>query len=86
MERRRVGAVEIVALIDMVQSYPATAVYPNAGDALSRFGGYLDADGAVALNFAAFLLIDGQSGQTLAAGMVGDPLAGEGDHADQWDI
>ena len=59
MERRRVGAVEIVALIDMVQSYPATAVYPNAGDALSRFGGYLDADGAVALNFAAFLLIDG---------------------------
>jgi sulfate adenylyltransferase subunit 1 len=34
----------------------------------------------------AFLLIDGQSGQTLAAGMVGDPLAGEGDHADQWDI
>jgi len=34
----------------------------------------------------AFLLIDPQSGQTLAAGMVGDPLAGEGDHADQWDI
>jgi sulfate adenylyltransferase subunit 1 len=34
----------------------------------------------------AFLLIDAQSGQTLAAGMVGDPLAGEGDHADQWDI
>jgi len=34
----------------------------------------------------AFLLIDAQSGQTLAAGMIGDPLAGEGDHADQWDI
>jgi sulfate adenylyltransferase subunit 1 len=34
----------------------------------------------------AFLLIDPQSGQTLAAGMVGDPLAGEGDHADEWDI
>ena len=34
----------------------------------------------------AFLLIDAQSGQTLAAGMVGDPLAGEGDHADEWDI
>jgi sulfate adenylyltransferase subunit 1 len=34
----------------------------------------------------AFLLIDAQSGQTLAAGMVGDPLAGDGEHADQWDI
>jgi len=34
----------------------------------------------------AFLLIDAQTGQTLAAGMVGDPLAGEGDHADMWDI
>jgi len=34
----------------------------------------------------AFLLIDPQSGQTLAAGMLGDPLAGEGDHADEWDI
>ena len=33
-----------------------------------------------------FLLIDPQSGQTLAAGMLGDPLAGEGDHADEWDI
>jgi sulfate adenylyltransferase subunit 1 len=34
----------------------------------------------------AFLLIDAQSGQTLAAGMIGDPLAGEGEHADEWDI
>jgi len=34
----------------------------------------------------AFLLIDAQTGQTLAAGMVGDPLVGEGDHADEWDI
>ena len=34
----------------------------------------------------AFLLIDAQSGQTLAAGMVGDSLAGEGEHADEWDI
>jgi sulfate adenylyltransferase subunit 1 len=34
----------------------------------------------------AFLLIDAQSGQTLAAGMVGDPLAGDGEHADEWDI
>ena len=34
----------------------------------------------------AFLLIDAQSGQTLAAGMIGDPLAGEADQAEQWDI
>jgi sulfate adenylyltransferase subunit 1 len=34
----------------------------------------------------AFLLIDAQSGQTLAAGMVGDPLGGDGEHADDWDI
>ena len=59
MERRSVGAVEVIALIDTVQSYPASAVYPNAGSSLSRFGGYMDADGAVALNFAAFLLVDG---------------------------
>lgn len=59
MERRRVGSIEIIALIDMVQSYPATAVYPNAGDDLAPFSGYLDGNGAVALNFAAFLVIDG---------------------------
>jgi sulfate adenylyltransferase subunit 1 len=34
----------------------------------------------------AFLLIDGQSGQTLAAGMIGDPLSGDAEHADGWDI
>jgi len=34
----------------------------------------------------AFLLIDAQSGQTLAAGMVGDPLAGDAEHADEWEI
>ena len=34
----------------------------------------------------AFLLIDAQSGQTLAAGMVGDTLAGQGEQADEWDI
>ena len=59
MERRRLGSIDIIALIDMTQSYPASNVYPTAGDALSRFTGYLDADGAVALNFAAFLLVDG---------------------------
>ncbi len=59
MERRRVGDVEIIALIDTIQTYPATAVYPDAGAALDRFGGYLDANGGIALNFASFLLLDG---------------------------
>ncbi|HEX8972982.1 sulfate adenylyltransferase subunit 1 [Oryzihumus sp.] len=34
----------------------------------------------------AFLLIDPQSGATLAAGMVGDPLGGEALRDDEWDI
>ncbi|MGD9935109.1 MAG: MBL fold metallo-hydrolase [Dehalococcoidia bacterium] len=57
MERRRVGSHDIIALIDTIQSYPATSVYPNAGDALKGFTAYLDGDGAVALNFAAFLVV-----------------------------
>jgi len=50
------------------------------------------ADPVVAESYAtsrrtgAFLLIDPQSGATLAAGMVGDPLAGESRHDDEWDI
>ena len=59
MERRTVGNVEIIALIDTVQTYPATAIYPSAGDALQPFTAYMDSDGGVALNFASFLVIDG---------------------------
>jgi glyoxylase-like metal-dependent hydrolase (beta-lactamase superfamily II) len=59
MELRTVGNVTVIALVDTIQSYPATAVYPNAGDALGRFTMYTDSDGAVALNFASFLLLDG---------------------------
>ena len=59
MERRTVGSVEVIALVDTIQAYPATAVYPEAGEAVSRFSGYMDVDGKVALNFAAFVLIDG---------------------------
>lgn len=61
MERRRVGSYEIIALSDTVQSYPATAVYPRAGDALGGFGMYMDDAGAVALNFASFLVVGGGS-------------------------
>jgi len=57
MERRQLGSYEVIALADTVQSYPATAVYPAAGDALAGYAAYLDATGAVALNFACFLLV-----------------------------
>ena len=57
MERRRIGTVEVIALIDTVQTYPATAVYPGAK--LDRFAGYFDANGGITLNFACFLVIDG---------------------------
>ncbi len=59
MQKAQVGSVTVVALVDNVQAYPASAVYPKAGDALQEFARYLDASGAVALNFAAFLVADG---------------------------
>jgi glyoxylase-like metal-dependent hydrolase (beta-lactamase superfamily II) len=59
MERRRVGSVDVIALIDNLKTYPAAVVYPTAGDALARFNGYMDSDGGIALNFAAFLVRDG---------------------------
>lgn len=54
-----VGSVEVYALVDNVQAYPAGAVYPQAGDALVRYKHYLDPEGRVVLNFASFLLRDG---------------------------
>jgi len=60
VERVQVGSVTIVALVDNVQSYPATAVYPSAGDLVREFGRYLDGQGNVALNFGAFLVLDGE--------------------------
>ena len=59
MERRRVGRVEVIALIDNVQTYPAAVVYPEAGDVLARFAGYVDGDGGLSLNFGAFVVRDG---------------------------
>lgn len=58
MQKAKVGSVEIVALVDNVQFYPATAVYPEAGDALQQYAGYFDADGRIALNFGCFLCVD----------------------------
>jgi glyoxylase-like metal-dependent hydrolase (beta-lactamase superfamily II) len=59
MERRTVGNVEVIALVDNIQRYPATAVYTEAGEGLKRYAGMLDAEGQLELNFASFLLVDG---------------------------
>ncbi len=58
MQKTKVGSVEVVALVDNIQPYPATAVYPEAGDALQQYAGYFDAEGRVALNFGCFVCID----------------------------
>ena len=59
MERRKVGSFDVIALTDTIQSYPTTSVYPGAGDVLKSFTAYVDGDGAVALNFASFLVVGG---------------------------
>ena len=58
MQKTSVGSIELIALVDMIQTYPASTVYPDVGDT-SRFAKYLDSSGGVALNFASFLLRDG---------------------------
>ena len=59
MERRTVGNVEVIALVDNIQHYPASTVYPEAGDALRQYSAMVDGEGRLALNFACFLLIEG---------------------------
>lgn len=59
MKRTRVGEVEVIALVDAVESYDAASVYPDGAEALISLSGFLDREGRVALNFACFLLRDG---------------------------
>jgi len=86
--RAIVGAVDGVLDLDAVQIVPAQDLGLNDIGRLR----IRTAEPIVAEPYArhrrtgAFLLIDAQSGQTLAAGMVGDPLAGEAAQAEQWDI
>jgi sulfate adenylyltransferase subunit 1 len=86
--RTVVGAVDGVLDLDSVQVVPGDDLQLNdIGRVRLR-----TAEPIVAEPYArhrrtgAFLLIDSQSGQTLAAGMIGDPLAGNAEHADDWDI
>jgi len=84
----------IVSAVDGVLDLDAVRIVPAQDLGLNDIGRLRirTAEPIVAEPYArhrrtgAFLLIDAQSGQTLAAGMVGDPLAGEADQAEQWDI
>ena len=60
MQKTTIGSIEMIALIDLEQAYPAGAVYPNVSD-FSTFAQHLDGDGAVTLNFASFLVRDGST-------------------------
>ena len=86
--RAIIGAVDGVLDLDAVQIVPAEDLGLNdIGRLRIRTSEPIAAEPyAGHRRTGAFLLIDAQSGQTLAAGMIGDPLAGEGAHADQWDI
>jgi glyoxylase-like metal-dependent hydrolase (beta-lactamase superfamily II) len=58
MQKAKVGSVAVIALVDDIQHYPATAVYPEAGDALEQYRQYFDDEGRVALNFGCFVCMD----------------------------
>ena len=57
MQKTSIGSIDLIALNDLEQSYPAGAVYPKAGDLSASK--HLNADGTVTLNFASFLVRDG---------------------------
>jgi glyoxylase-like metal-dependent hydrolase (beta-lactamase superfamily II) len=61
MQKTKVGSVEVIALVDNIQPYPATAVYPEAGDALQQYAAFFDPEGRIALNFGCFVCIDGDT-------------------------
>jgi sulfate adenylyltransferase subunit 1 len=86
--RTVIGAVDGVLDLDSVQVVPADDLQLNdIGRVRLRTAEPLVAEPyATHRRTGAFLLIDSQSGQTLAAGMIGDPLAGQAEHADDWDI
>lgn len=61
MERFRVGNIEIAALSDGTEAWPASDVYPEAGEGLDAYRHYLSDDGLLTMNFGSFLLRDGQT-------------------------
>ena len=70
MQRATVGEVEVIAVVDGAATYPATSVFPQAGDDdLQRYGAYLDADGGLEMPFCSFVLRDGDTTVLVDAGM-----------------
>jgi sulfate adenylyltransferase subunit 1 len=86
--RAIIGAVDGVLDLDAVQVVPAEDLRLNdIGRLRIRTAEPIAAEPyARHRRTGAFLLIDAQDGATLAAGMIGDPLAGVATHEDEWDI
>lgn len=61
MQKTKVGAVEIIALVDTIQPYAASMVYPELGDVVDQYARHLDDQRRIALNFGCFLCIDGET-------------------------
>lgn len=60
MRKINVGSVEVVALVDTTQAYPFASVYPAAAPQ-PWHAAHLTGDGAVSLNFGAFVVRDGDT-------------------------
>ena len=57
MQKTTVGSIEVTALVDTIEAYPGSVVYPNYD--LSGYAKHLDSEGRVPLNFGCFLVRDG---------------------------
>ena len=60
MQAIKIGNVEIVALVDTIEAYPFSVVYPKA-ELLDWHREYLDDDNNVALNFGAYVVREGET-------------------------
>lgn len=59
MQKTNVGNVQVVALVDNIQPYPLSAVYPGLRDA-APYRQHLDDQDRVPLNFGCYLAVDGE--------------------------
>lgn len=58
MQKTNVGNIRLVALVDNIQPYPFSSVYPGQADA-APYRQHLDDQDRVPLNFGCFLAVDG---------------------------
>lgn len=61
MQKTKVGSVHVVALVDTIQPYAASMVYPDLGERVDDYARHLDGEKRIALNFGCFLCIDGDT-------------------------